>query len=87
MLLLNAKGGVRSGQVSHKLTICQIGFPHLTAGKVTHIVEIVYVNAGVKHLDEISHKSTVDSATACSIIATDENLIKGWIIASSMLYL
>ena len=29
MLLLNAKGGVRSGQVGHKLTICQIRFPHL----------------------------------------------------------
>ena len=29
MLLLNAKGGVRSWQVGHKLTVCQIRFPHL----------------------------------------------------------
>ena len=29
MLLLNAKGGVRSGQVGHKLTVCQVRFSHL----------------------------------------------------------
>ena len=29
MLLLNAKGGIRSGQVGHKLTISQVRFSHL----------------------------------------------------------
>ena len=41
---------------------------------MTHVVEVVLVDAVVKHLDQVPHKSPMHQARICGIVAADKNL-------------